>query len=69
MSTDWIQVFQCLRVVKLFEVLSHFSKLKKLVHTLRLALPQVIQPFTRADATPAATAADLRLTFVRWHRL
>jgi hypothetical protein len=44
-STDWIQVFQCLRVIKLFEVLSHFSKLKKLVHTLRLALPQVIQPF------------------------
>ncbi len=40
-GTDWIQVFQCLRVWKLFEVLSHFSSLKKLVHTLRLAIPQV----------------------------
>lgn len=40
-GTDWIQVFQCLRVWKLFEVLSHFSSLKKLVHTLRLAVPQV----------------------------
>lgn len=39
-SLDWIQLLQCLRVVKLFEVLSHFSALKKLVHTLRLALPQ-----------------------------
>jgi len=39
-ALDWIQVFQCLRVIKLFEVLSHFSALKKLVHTLRLAIPQ-----------------------------
>lgn len=39
-GSDWIQLLQCLRVVKLFEVLSHFSALKKLVHTLRLALPQ-----------------------------
>jgi hypothetical protein len=44
-GTDWVQVFQCLRVWKLFEVLSHFSSLKKLVHTLRLAIPQVKNVF------------------------
>ena len=41
-ALDWIQVFQCLRVWKLFKVLSHFSSLKKLVHTLKLSLPQVV---------------------------
>ena len=48
---DWIQVFQALRVWKLFEVLSHFSQLKKLVHTLKLAIPQVINVFVLMGLT------------------